>query len=73
MLRLVKQILKEALLVIGLKGCKGIPRQSYPCNIPLKFCKEAGSNLGPPGHKWRISTAALGPTFISSWACKFEL
>uniref|UniRef100_A0A0A9ECA3 Uncharacterized protein n=1 Tax=Arundo donax TaxID=35708 RepID=A0A0A9ECA3_ARUDO len=42
---------------------KGIFRQPYPCKIPLKFCKEAGSNSGPPGHKWRVSTTAPGPPF----------
>ncbi|RCV13533.1 hypothetical protein SETIT_2G353700v2 [Setaria italica] len=30
---------------------KGIHIQPYPCKIPLKFCKEAGSNPGSPGHK----------------------
>jgi len=30
---------------------KGIPRQPYPWKIPLKFCKEAASNPGPPGHR----------------------
>uniref|UniRef100_A0A0A9D9H9 Uncharacterized protein n=1 Tax=Arundo donax TaxID=35708 RepID=A0A0A9D9H9_ARUDO len=42
---------------------KRISRQPYPCKIPLKFCKEASSNPGPPGHKWRVSTTAPGPPF----------
>jgi len=44
---------------------KGIPRQPYPCKIlSKKFCKEAGSNPGPTGHKWRASTSAPGLSFF---------
>uniref|UniRef100_A0A0A9E115 Uncharacterized protein n=1 Tax=Arundo donax TaxID=35708 RepID=A0A0A9E115_ARUDO len=41
---------------------KGISIQVYPFKIPLKFCKKAGSNPGPPGHKWRVSITLTLPS-----------
>ena len=42
---------------------KVILRQTYPCKILLKFSKDADSNPGPPGHRWRDSTTAPGLPF----------
>jgi len=50
----------------------GIQGMEFLGSLIHLFCKQADSNPGPPGHKWRDSTIAPGLPFINFFKRIFD-